>query len=107
MIQLLMTIAIAAAALLFVVRWAGRTVRERRRPGRSVATAIPVEDYSDMDAAVRMEICPCRSRFILRGEGPLRHGARQLRVARLECRGCGRERALYFDLTNLGTGANV
>jgi len=41
MTQLLLTIAIAAAALLFVVRWTGRTVRERRRPGRSVATAIP------------------------------------------------------------------
>ncbi len=72
---------------------------ERARPGRSPRSAIPVEDYGDIDATTRREMCPCGGRFVLRSEGPLTRGGRPLRVAQLECRRCARERRLYFDLS--------
>lgn len=104
MIELFLGAAAFAAVLAFVARTVRSTLVERRRPGRSPGRALPVEDYSDIDAAVRMEVCTCTSHFVLRGEGPLQHGERQLRAARIECRSCGRERVLYFDLSGLRQG---
>jgi hypothetical protein len=89
-----LVLAIAAVAWRFWLRRAA----ERALPGRSPETAICVEDYSDIDVTVGIERCPCGGRFVLRGEGPVRGGGPCLRMTRIECRRCARERVLYFDL---------
>jgi hypothetical protein len=99
----MLTIMLGAAALLAVlvvtVRWIQQRAGERSQPGRSRDTAIPIEDYGDMDVAVRMQTCRCGGRYALRGEGPLPDAERPLRVAHMECRRCERQQRLYFDLS--------
>jgi hypothetical protein len=98
-----MTESLLALALLLAIAavawrsWRRRTA-ERALPGRSPNTAIRIEDYSDIDAAVQLETCGCGGRFVLRGEGPVRGYMAFLRMTRIECRGCARVRVLYFDL---------
>ncbi len=89
---------IAALAMLGRALWTRRA--RRCAPGGSLQSAIPVSHYDEIDAAVGLRRCQCRGRFALRGEGPVR-GADSIRRARLECRECGREEELYFDLTRL------
>lgn len=101
MTSLLIAIAVSIVVAIVLVRGVRRYLIERRLPGRSAQTAIRIEDYSDIDVAVRMESCPCGGRFTVRGEGPTRRNERPLRVAYLECRACNRERRMYFDLTAL------
>ena len=98
MIELLIALAVLfAIAALAVRRW-HRRLHERRLPGHSPHTAIPVEDYSDIDAALELETCTCGGRFTLRGEGPVRGPSSSLRMTRAECRRCARELVLYFDM---------
>lgn len=102
---MILTGALAIAAVLAVVvtavRYAQHRAVERARPGGSPQTAIPIENYADIDVAVRMQSCRCGGRFLVRGEGPAQHRGRPLRVTHLECRSCERERRLYFDLSTL------
>lgn len=90
--------AIAVAAILV------RSVHERRlaaaKPGGSAASAIPVSQFGEIDAVVAAQRCSCRGRFTLRGEGPV-GGGREIRRALIECRECGRERSLFFDLAGV------
>lgn len=99
MLTLALGIAALVAVLVVAVRLVQQSAFERAQPGRSPATAIPIEDYGDMDLAVRMQTCRCGGRYILRGEGPLPDAERPLRVAHMECRRCERQRRLYFDLS--------
>jgi hypothetical protein len=94
LLALALLLAIAAVALR---SWRHRAA-ERALPGRSPETAIRVEDYSDIDVTVRLESCSCGGLFVLRGEGPVRGYGASLRLTRIECRRCARERVLYFDL---------
>lgn len=98
LVQLLGLVALAVVVIA-LVRAAYERASERARPGGSAKSAIPVEDYGDIDAATRRETCACGGRFALRSEGPLTHDGRPMRVAQLECRRCARERRLYFDLS--------
>jgi hypothetical protein len=75
-----------------------RRAAECALPGRSPETAICVRDYSEIDVTVGLERCPCGGRFVVRGEGPVRARGSGLRMTRIECRRCARERVLYFDL---------
>lgn len=99
----MMSLMIGGAALLAVlvvgVRLIQQRAIERSQPGRSPDTAIPIEDYGDMDFAVRMQTCRCGGRYLLRGEGSLADADRPLRIAHMECRRCERQRRLYFDLS--------
>jgi hypothetical protein len=99
MLTLTIGVAALAAVLVVAVRLIQQRAFERAQPGRSRETAIPIEDYGDMDVAVRLQTCRCGGRYSLRGEGPLPDGERPLRVAHMECRRCGREQRLYFDLS--------
>jgi hypothetical protein len=96
-----MAVAALVAVLVVTVRSIQQRAIERSRPGRGPDTAIPIEDYGDMDLAVRMLTCRCGGRYFLRGEGPLPNTERPLRVAHMECRRCERQQRLYFDLTTL------
>lgn len=100
LVELLGLIAFAVVVIA-LLRAAYERRGERARPGGSPKSAIPVEDYGDIDAVTRREGCACGGRFALRSEGPLTHGGRPLRVAQLECRRCAREHRLYFDLSAL------
>lgn len=88
------------AALLTAVVLGARFLRQRAveqaQPGRSPGSAIPIEDYAEIDIAVRLQVCRCGGHFALRGEGPAREP--HLRLANLECRKCEREARLYFDI---------
>jgi len=96
----LLGLAALVAAVALGVRLLQQRGANRARPGRSPATAIPIEDYSDIDMAVRMQTCSCGGRFVVRGEGPAR-APDALRVAHLECRKCEREQRLYFDVSTV------
>ncbi len=91
-------IALGAAALLAVIIVGWRKARawrqENARPGRSEATAIAITDYGEIDAVVFSQRCRCGGRFLVRGEG----SRETLRIVRLECRSCEREREVYFDV---------
>lgn len=87
------------AAVAVGLRALRRRAAERAQPGRSPARAIAIRDYGEMDLAVALQTCPCGGRYALRGEGP--GAASQLRIARLECRRCEREVALYFDVSQV------
>ena len=90
--------AIAAAVILV------RSLQERRlaaaEPGGSAASAIPISQFGEIDTVVAGQRCSCRGRFALRGEGPVGTGG-EIRRALIECRECGRERSLFFDLTGV------
>jgi hypothetical protein len=101
MINLFLTLAIVAVLVVVAVRLLQQRRAERSRPGGSLASAIPIEDYADIDVTVRMQSCPCGGRYAIRGEGPVAKTKRPLRTTHLECRRCNRERVLYFDLTAL------
>jgi hypothetical protein len=101
MINLLLTLAIILVLAVLAVTMIRQWRAERARPGGSLASAIPIESYAEIDIAVRMQACSCGGRYVIRGEGPVAGATRPLRTTHLECRRCGRERVLYFDLTNL------
>ena len=88
------------AAVVIGVRMLQQRAVERRRPGASPASAIPIADYGDIDMAIRMQTCACGGRFLVRGEGPAA-GPGSLRLAQLECRKCERHRRLYFDVSTV------
>lgn len=88
-----------AAAIILGLRLMQQRAVQRAQPGRSPDSAIAIEDYGDMDIAVRLQVCRCGGRFVLRGEGPARQA--NLRVAQLECRKCEREQRLYFDVSTV------
>jgi hypothetical protein len=99
----MMTLAIGGAAFIAVLVVAVRMIQqraiERTQPGRNPDYAIPIENYGDMDFAVRMQTCRCGGRYLLRGEEPLLQAHRPLRIAHMECSRCERPRRLYFDLS--------
>jgi hypothetical protein len=99
MITLALGGAALVAVLVVVVRWIQQRAIERSQPGRNPDNAIPIEDYGDMDFAVRMQTCRCGGRYLLRGEEPLLEAQRPLRIAHMECSRCERSRRLYFDLS--------
>lgn len=101
MINLLLTLAIVLVLAVVGVKLFQQWRAERARPGRSLASAIPIENYADIDVTVRLQSCPCGGRYAIRGEGPVAGARRPLRTTHLECRRCNRERVLYFDLTDL------
>jgi len=82
-------------AIVLGTRALQRRAVERGQPGHTAARPIPITDYGEMDLSVRLLTCGCGGHYATQGEGP---GAQGLRVAHLECRRCGRERALYFDV---------
>lgn len=101
MINLLLTLALGIVLVWCAARMLRQWRTERARPGRSLASAIPIENYADIDVTVRSQSCSCGGRYTIRGEGPVAGSPRPLRTTHLECRRCSRERVLYFDLSDL------
>jgi hypothetical protein len=82
-------------AVVLAVRAMQRRAVERAQPGHTAARPIAITDYGEMDLSIRLLTCGCGGHYLTHGEGPAAGG---LRVAHLECRRCGRERAVYFDV---------
>ena len=95
----LLGLAAVIAVIAVGLRLLRRRAAERAQPGRSPDAPIAIRDYGEMDFAVALQTCPCGGRYALRGEGP--GAGTQLRIARLECRRCEREVAVYFDVSQV------
>lgn len=98
--ETLLGVVAALAATILLVRTLREREDRRRRPGGSAATAVPIAQFGEIDAIVATQRCTCRGRFAVRGEGPLAAEG-TIRQVRLECRECGRERLLFFDMAGI------
>ncbi|MBU6283218.1 hypothetical protein KGQ64_13325 [bacterium] len=82
-----------------------RTARIRREirdlPGSAPETALAVDDFGEMDAAIALRACPCGGRPTLAGEGSREVDGRRFRVARLVCPSCEEEQFVFFETTRL------
>jgi len=101
-------IAITVALLLALVFsgrrfWRRRLLARRmaRLPGGSVATALEVDSFDDVDEHIHARECPCGGRYAVRGEGTRVEGDRRYRVVRVECMRCERDASVYFEVTRL------
>jgi hypothetical protein len=99
MIGLLLTVAVLAAVVAFGLRRAQRLREARHRPGATIARAVVVRRFDEIDAGLADHTCRCGSRMRLLGESSTIRGARRFRVARLRCTECEREERMYFDVT--------
>jgi hypothetical protein len=101
---LLFAVVVLIAATVWVVRGL-RTrqaqARTRRGPGTSLADALPVGSFEDIDRAVAARRCHCGSRVHTIGEGTRAAGDRRFRYTRLECDACEDEQLLFFDVTTI------
>lgn len=97
-------LAIVAALGVLLAR---RILRQRRRraalalPGRAPYSAIPIERFDQIDAAVSACRCICGGRASLVSEGSVQVDGRHLRVAHAECLECEEPIDLFFDLGQL------
>jgi len=98
--SLLLGLSALIAALVMIWRYRAQRRHERLRPGASTDTAIPIHDYSQIDASIDAQRCACGGGLTTLGEGPVASGA-PIRFCRLECRECGRESTIYFDLGSM------
>lgn len=71
----------------------------RRRPGATLARAIAVTRFDEIDAAIATSRCHCGGRHALAGETSRRVADRRFRISRVVCQECGRDTMLYFDVT--------
>lgn len=103
------------AAILAIVVVLGKKLKgviaERRfaqLPGRDPATPLCIGSYSEIEATVDRSRCACAGPMIKIGEGPatvaggplLSPSQPTVRVL-AECRYCGRQAALYFDVSGI------
>lgn len=100
----MINLALVAALVLAVGAMARRRWRRarlwrlaERRPGASLALAIPIAAFDEMDEHLRQRRCPCGGYLERRGEGSRETGGRRYRVARLECLDCERVDEVFFD----------
>ncbi len=98
--ELLLGLTALAAAIALLVRTIHGRRAKRGAPGGSAESAIAIAHFDEIDATIGSRRCQCRGRLIVRGEGPVA-GDGALWKARLECRECGREDLIYFDMGSL------
>jgi hypothetical protein len=98
----------ASVAILASAVWLLRGMRARAAkrkhatgPGTSLASAIPVRSFEQIDEAVRARRCHCGERLRLRGEGARHEGTQRYRIARLACDECEEDSVLYFDVSEV------
>ena len=103
-----MGIIFAAVVLVAAVTWVARRIAARRRreraptgPGSSIAAAIPIRSFEEMDAVVRERRCHCGERLRQTGEGSRAAVGRRYRYARLACDECEETSRVYFDVTEI------
>lgn len=93
-------LALGAATLRLLRRRRIRAIAETL-PGARPDNPIRVEDFSEIDAALRERRCICGGFLTNLGERSAREGDRVLRVVRAECGRCEDEQTVYFDTSIL------
>jgi len=95
------TVVIVAAATWIVRGMRARAVRTRARsgPGTSLAQAIPVRTFDQIDHTLARRHCHCGADLRVTGEGSRTDTDRRYRLARLVCDECEDEIVLYFDVS--------
>jgi hypothetical protein len=96
-------------ALLLALGATALRLRRRRRiramaaalPGAEPANAIRVNDFGEIDAALRARRCICGGFLSSLGERSQRDDGRVLRVVRAECGRCEDVQTVYFDTSTL------
>lgn len=72
----------------------------RKEPGGAPDTPIPVGSASEVEAHGRGHPCPvCGDPLRVLDHRAVVSGGRSLRVLSVECRGCGRSRELFFEIS--------
>jgi hypothetical protein len=97
-----------AVVLVAAATWISRGVRARsararvrRGPGTTLASAIVVRSFDEIDRTVASRHCHCDARLRTVGEGTHDVGERRYRSARLACDVCEENFVLYFDVTEI------
>jgi hypothetical protein len=101
---LLFAVVVVAAATVWIARGVRRRqarARTRRGPGTSVAEALPVASFEEIDRTVAARRCHCGASVHTVGEGTRAAGERRFRYTRLECDACEDEQLLFFDVTTI------
>ena len=89
---------VLAVAALGYRRW--RRARDQaRRPGATMARAIPVERFDEMETFLGRRRCICGKTLQFTGEGSREFEGRRFRIAHLVCSECEREERVFFDVT--------
>lgn len=99
MAGLLIAVAVVlAVAAVSYRRW--QQARElAQRPGASLARAIPVERFDEIEILLAGRQCACGHLQRFTGEGSQQLEERRFRVAHLTCPECGRDDRVFFDVT--------
>ncbi len=95
-----------AVVLITAAVWVTRRLGMRRAraatrsgPGTSLAAAVPVASFDEIDRMVATRRCHCGAGVHPTGEGTREAGEQRFRYTRLECDACEDEQMLFFDVT--------
>jgi hypothetical protein len=104
-VQTLLLVAALVAAIAVTVARRLRRGRLRRaaasRPGATVARAIPIRSFAEIDAHLARRWCQCGGYLERTGEGSRETSGRRFRIARLRCQECDRLDEVFFETTEL------
>jgi len=99
---LIFTAVVIVAAGTWIVRsMRARAARNQARsgPGTSLAQAIPVRTFDEIDHTLAQRRCHCGADLRVTGEGSRSDAGRRYRLARLACDECEEATVLYFDVS--------
>jgi hypothetical protein len=100
MIGALMAIAVIAAVVAVALRRRAQRQRISNQPGGSMADAIVVERFDEIDVAVQHHRCAwCGGFSSPAGEASQTVGDKRFRIVRLVCHECERDHKMHFDVT--------
>lgn len=101
-------LALLAALVAALIAVGLRRVRRRRlarraaaRAGASLARAIHVRSYHEIDDALGGRWCGCGGYLERTGEGTRESAGRRFRVARLRCQECEKVEEVFFETTDV------
>ena len=104
MLQLLLVAVLVAA----ILRMGARRIYRRRlaraaatRAGSSLATAIVVRRFDEIDEHLARRWCHCGGYLERCGEGTREVGGRRYRTARLRCQECATDAVVFFDTSDV------
>ena len=104
MIGLLFGAVVLVAAAVWLsrgMRARSARARARRGPGTTLASAIVVRSFDEIDSAAGSRLCHCKAHLRTVGEGTHEVGGRRYRSARLACDTCEENFVLFFDVTEV------